>query len=105
MPVAPEFLGRSHEIWKTEVLEELDPHQLRRAARDVRVPGEVAIDLERERINPKQDADTCGGCARVEHAVCERRKIIGYEDLLEEPPGNQPHSVAHLLGGDASGSF
>ena len=40
--------------------------------------------------------------ARLEHRVRQRRQIVGDEDLLEQPPGDQPRAVAHLLAGDGA---
>ena len=90
MPVAPERLRRAHEVWKAEVLDELDAHQLRRAARDVRVAGEVAVDLEREGVDAEQDVDARVWRRRIEGGVGEPGEVVGDEDFLEVP-----HAMSH----------
>jgi hypothetical protein len=50
VPVAPEFLRREDQVGESEVLNELDAHQLRGAAGDVRIPREVAVNLKRKGV-------------------------------------------------------
>ena len=57
VPVAPELAGGADEVREAEVHVELDAQQLRDAARDVRVAGEVAVDLQRERVGAEQDLE------------------------------------------------
>src|SRR6188472_3355787 len=97
MPVTPEFLRRSHEIREAEVLQQLDPHQLRGAPGDVRVSREVTVDLKGEGVDAEQDVQAGWHGTRVEHAVDERRQVVGDEDFLEEPPRDQPESIANLF--------
>ena len=96
VPMTPELLRRPHQVWKTEILDQLDSHQLRRAAGDVRVAGEVAVDLEGERINAEQHVHAGRRAARLEHLVGQRREVVGHEDLQEVTPRDQPRSVAQL---------
>ena len=100
VPVAPELLRRAHEVREAEVLDQLDAHQLRGAARDVRVAGEVAVDLERERVDAEQHVDAGVRRRRIEDRCwpgrpgCRRRTPSG------KAPGDQPRAVAHLLARD-----
>ncbi len=100
MPVAPELLGRAHQIREPEVLHELDAHQLGSAAGNVRVSREVAEDLEGESVDPDEhvDAGWCG--VRLEDRVGHAGDVVGHEDLQKEAPRDEPQTVADLLTAD-----
>jgi hypothetical protein len=100
VPVTPEFLRGPDEIRESEVLEELDAHQLGRAAGDVRIPGEIAIDLKSERVHADEHVDTGRRGLGIEHRVGEPGDIVRDEHLLKVPPRDQPCAVPQLLGGD-----
>ena len=48
MPTTPKFARRRREVGKIEIFREPDTHEARRANGDVRVPGEIEIDLKSE---------------------------------------------------------
>ena len=73
MPAPPEVLDRDGGVGRVEVLREREPEQKRDAYGDVRVAGEIGVDLHRVRVDCDQDL--------------ERRVLIRVdEDLVDDVP-------------------
>jgi hypothetical protein len=100
VPVAPERLRRRDEVWKQEIDVELDAHELRQAPGDVRIAGEIPVNLERERDHRQQHVQAGRRRRRPEHRIDERRQVVGDEHLLEHAPRDEPAAFDHLRGGD-----
>ena len=93
--------GEIDEVREQEIDVQLDAHQLRDPARDVRVAGEVAVDLKRERIDGDEHVEAAGRRRGTEHRRHQIRQVVGDEHLLERAPGDEPEPFDNLLARDA----
>ncbi len=101
VPPAPEVLWTDGEVRQVEIQRQLEAHQLCHAAGDVRVAGEIAIDLERKRDGRAQGVEArLRRC--VESGVDERREPISDHDLLPQSPDHQVNAVDDLLAADTA---
>ena len=92
MPAAPELLGVLRLVGGIEVLREVEAHQEGDACRDVRVAGEVGIDLEGVAEQGGEVLET-GVQERIpEHPVTEvHGEVIGQDELLHQAVHDPEH--------------
>ena len=104
MPTGPELRRIGREVGQVEIEHEIEAHDLRYAARDVGIPGEIAIDLKRKGINADQRVKAVrriGG----EHLVDDGGQVVGDKDFLEVSPEDQVDAFGDLGGGDDAGTY
>ena len=76
MPAPPELRRARRHVWPVEVFGKLEAHQLGRAACDVGVAGEVAVDLHREAIEGHHDLSRAVELRLIEDTIdIYRRKL------------------------------
>src|ERR1043166_6295160 len=51
MPMPPETGGVAHEVRRPKILDQLEAHEFSEAACNIRIAGEIAIDLKSKRVN------------------------------------------------------
>ena len=73
MPPAPKIPDACGQIWLLEILDEIYPQQAADASRYVAVPGEIAVYLEREEIDPQQKFEAGMPAGGRENALHVRR--------------------------------
>ncbi len=97
VPAAPEVLQRDRGVGRVEVLRELEAEQEREPDRDVRVAGEVGVDLDGVGVDPDQDLERRVLPGRAEHLVDDvRREVVRDHDLLEEAGRDQVEGAARV---------
>src|SRR5262249_20773715 len=69
VPPLPEVRDGIREVRPLEVGHEVDSHDFRGADRDMGVSGEVAVDLKREEVDPKEHGQPMVPCRVVEDLV------------------------------------
>src|SRR5690606_20053457 len=81
-----------------EVDHQVVAQPMRHPTRDGGVAGEVAVDLEGEGVDADDHLGTAQG-ARVgrEDRVGDRREVVGYHDLLEEPQEDEVETSAEVV--------
>ena len=84
VPSCPEFLDGSCSVGAVKVLHEANAHDSRATDGDIRITGEVAIDLYGEENGSDDDTKTGGFRRIVINGVDEFRDQIGNDDLFEE---------------------
>ena len=84
VPSRPEFLDGSCSVGAVEVLHEANAHDSRATDGDIRVAGEVAIDLYGEENGSDDNAETGGFRGVVIDRIDEFRDQIGNDDLFKE---------------------
>ena len=97
VPSAPEVLGAGREIGEVEVQRELEAQALGDPSGDVGIAGEVAVDLEGERIDRQEGRTTVESLPAPEKCVDHLRQVVGDDDLLEQPPEDQVDAFVELL--------
>src|ERR1700740_3639481 len=102
MPAAPELRHALREVRRGKVLHELEPEQPGGAERNVRIAGEIGINLKREQRRPEQH-DTAGlGALVIEDSVDDRRTVVRHDQLAEKAPQYLPQTAGEGLRLDAA---
>ena len=97
MPAPPEVPQRRRGVRRVEVLREREAEQQRDADRDVRVAGEVGVDLDGVRVDADQDLQRRVVSRRREDLVHDRRRqVVRDHHLLEQPGGDQVEGAARI---------
>ncbi len=95
VPAAPEVAEPERAVRRHEVLREDVAHQQREPDRDVRVAGEVAVDLRRVRVGGHPHVRRAVGLRHREHRVDDRaREVVGDHDLLDQAEPDQRQAGA-----------
>ena len=89
VPAPPELADVLGKIGAAEILHQVDAHGLRQPDGHEGVAGEIAIDLEAERIDGKENAGAVVGRWRGEDGIDDRRQVVGDKDLEEYPPDEE----------------
>lgn len=101
MPATPELLRVAGLIRRVEVLREVEAHEQRHADSDVRIAGEVRIDLHRVREQGEEVLEAGEEHRALEHAVDEvHGKVVGEDDLLEQTVQYPEYRYAELPAGE-----
>ena len=89
MPPAPELLQAARQIGLPEIDHEMEAHQLRRAARDVAVTAEVAVNLPCEGI-----------CAEGQHRQPRLSELAAERGIGDQPAVVRHHAFPEKTGQD-----
>ena len=97
VPAAPEVLDRRRGVRRVEVLGEREAEQERDPDRDVRVAGEVRVDLHGIRVDRDQDLERRVLARGGEDLVDDRRgQVVRDHHLLEEPGRDEVEGPARV---------
>ena len=100
VPAPPEVADARGLVGAVEVLGQLEAEELGRAARDVGVAAEVAVDLEREAVERDDDLGRAERGGVVEHAVDQvHAHEVREDDLLRHAHRDQEERVPDPLAG------
>ena len=95
VPAPPEVAEPGRAVGVVEVLREDEAHQQREADRDVRVAGEVAVDLGRVGVGGEDRVGREVGLGDAEHRVDELAgEGVGERHLLDQPERDQRQAGA-----------
>ena len=95
MPAAPELLRVLRLVGRVEVLGQVEAHQHRDAGGDVRVAGEIGIDLQGVAEQGGEVLEARVQERVPEHPVAEvHREVIGQDELLDEAVQDPEHGDA-----------
>ena len=97
VPTPPEFGDIPAEIRDVEVPHQLDTEQLGCADGNIRIAGEVPVDLEGKKDGGQQQRAAALRLVGGKHLVHEDGAVIGNDHLLEQAPENLPQPVDTLL--------
>ena len=97
VPTSPEFSDISAEIWHIEVPHQLDTKQLGCADGNIRIAGEVSVDLEGEEDGGKQQRTAAVRLVGGKDLVHIDGAVIGHDHFFEQAPENLPHSICSLF--------
>ena len=87
VPSPPEIAGALSQERTVKILAEPDSEEPRRPDRDVRVPGEIRINLETEQDSRRQ-CHRSGSQRSIKESAYIGRKEVRDDDLLEKAPQN-----------------
>ena len=83
MPATPEFCDVTREIGVVEVAHQFDTKQFGCADGNVRIAGEIAVDLECEKDGGEEECRACLGVVSRPHLVHVGSAVVGYYYFLE----------------------
>ena len=89
VPAAPEVLERHGQIWFVEVAVQVEPEQFRGADRNLRIGGEVEIELEGEKDHGHEARKACCRSRIAVDTVHIYSEPVRYDHLLEKAGGNR----------------
>lgn len=98
MPTRPEIGGASRKIRQPKVHRHVESEDARRSDRDIAIPAEVEIDLERIRVYGQKVIDRAKLPRRLVHNVYIGRKRVRDDDLLRKTAKHLVESRHDLLG-------
>ena len=101
VPSLPESARAVREVRQAKVEHEVEAHQLRHAASDVRIAGEVAVDLKGEGQRAEHDVQPRGGAEVIVDRVGDGRHVVGDHHLFEIAPQDQKNTRLNLRPLDA----
>src|SRR5688500_2958598 len=86
------------EIRRAKILDEFKSHEFGEAACDVRIAGEIAVNLKCKRVNDQPCVRICEWRERLcEPPVNDRREAIRDDDFLHVTEQDQPNAISHLV--------
>src|SRR5262245_5712199 len=80
VPPPPERAQVRRSVRNVEIEHDVEPQQFRATARDVRITGEVAVNLKRERDRRKHYDGTTGSGIPIDH-FDEQGEVVGQHDF------------------------
>lgn len=83
MPSAPELGYVTREIGIVEVAHEFDAEEFSGSDSNVRITGEIAVDLESKKNRSKKQRRAGLGVISSPNLIYVRRAVIGYYNLFE----------------------
>src|SRR5213078_2856771 len=89
MPAPPELTKAGGDVRHAEVLRDLEAEQARAADGDVRVTGEVEVDLEGEGVRPEPQLGRVALPGVVEDKIRQRRDVVRQRHLLKEAENDE----------------
>ena len=97
MPASPKLRYVTGEIRIVEVTHQFDSKEFSRADGNIRIAGEIAVDLERKENGCKQQSRAGLGVVCCPDLVHVRRAVVGYHYFLEQAPEDLAHSIGRLV--------
>src|ERR1019366_4592912 len=95
VPATPEFGEIGAAIRPVEIRRQADSQQLRAAAGDVGIAGEVEVQLEGVGVDRQQNLGAAVEFGRIEHAIHESiGQEVGDAGLLEQSEADQEEGAA-----------
>src|SRR5579864_3041055 len=102
VPASPELWNALREVGCGEILHQLEAEQARAAERDMRVAGEIAIDLKCKEERADQ-CDTARHRSRaIENRVDHHGAVVSDHELAEQSPDDLTQSARELRGRDGA---
>ena len=101
MPASPELRYVTREIGVVEVTHQFDTKEFSRSDCDVRIAGEIAVDLERKENSCKEQSRAGLSVIRRPYLIHICSAVIGNHYLFEQAPEYLAHSIHGLVIGEA----
>lgn len=98
VPATPEIRRPLRKIWEAKIVVQPEAEQLRGAARDVRVAGEVAVNLHRKCEHAEQRPRAVQRRVCGERVVCKQRAVVADKHLFEQAEEQQPSAALECRG-------
>ena len=93
MPSAPKVPDRDGGVRPVEILHQVDAQKRGASAGNVRIAGEIAVDLDAKQKHSQNDIRT-GGTARIaEHLIHIGCEIVGNDDFFEKTRQQEPDAL------------
>ena len=101
MPASPELRYVTGEIGVVEVTHQFDTKEFSRSDCDVRIAGEIAVNLKSKEDGCKEQSGTVLGVVCCPYLIHICSTVIGNHNLFEQAPEDLAHSVHSLVIGEA----
>ena len=101
MPASPELRYVTGEIGVVEVTHQFDTKEFSRSDCDVRIAGEIAVNLKSEEDGCKEQSGTVLSIVRCPYLIHICSAVIGNHYLFEQAPEYLAHSIHGLVIGEA----
>ena len=96
MPSAPKVPDRDGGVRPVEILHQVDAQKRGASAGNVRIAGEIAVDLDAKQKHSQNDIRT-GGTARIaEHLIHIGCEIVGNDDFFEKTRQQEPDALTEF---------
>ena len=97
VPTPPELGDIPAEIRNVEVPHQLDTEQLGCADGNIRITGEISVDLEGKENGGQQQRAAALRLVGGKHLIHKDGAVIGHDHLLEQAPENLSHPIDTLV--------
>ena len=97
MPATPELRYVTREIGIVEIAHESDAEQFGGTDSDVRIAGEVSVDLEGKEDSGEEQGRAGLGIVRCPYLIHIGGAVVGNDDLFEQSPQDLSHTVHCLV--------